>query len=435
MSWFDFRIKLCYTASNAQNGGFIMNVNDIRKAEEKLTEEGQLQLLRFMDEISETEKKSLLKEISQVDYEMIRAAMASGQAVKKNDRIDPIHTVTVSETLPNRERWEKTGREALGKGKAAAVILAGGQGTRLGFDGPKGTLNVGESKEKYLFEILFENIVRNTGRDAVMPVYIMTSVINHEATDAFLKEHQYFGYPEEKVHLFKQDMAPALDLEGKILMDTKSSLCLAPNGNGGWLRSLIRAGLIEEMKQDGIEWLNVVSVDNVLQNIGDPVFLGAAIDGGFGCGAKVISKVSPDERVGAICLRNGHPSVVEYTELTEEMRDAKRDNGEYLYQFGVTLNYLFKIADTEAKAGNTMPIHQAVKKVPCLDEKGERIIPTEPNAIKMEYFIFDILEFFDDCLVFECIREDEFAPIKNKTGVDSLDTARALYRAKYGDVL
>ena len=412
-----------------------MNVNYIRKAEEKLTEEGQLQLLRFMDEISETEKKSLLKEISQVDYEMIRAAMASGQAVKKNDRIDPIHTVTVSETVPNREHWEKIGREALGKEKVAAVILAGGQGTRLGFDGPKGTLNVGESKEKYLFEILFENIVRNTGRDAVMPVYIMTSVINHEATDAFLKEHQYFGYPEEKVHLFKQDMAPALDLEGKILMDTKSSLCLAPNGNGGWLRSLIRAGLIEEMKQDGIEWLNVVSVDNVLQNIGDPVFLGAAIDGGFGCGAKVISKVSPDERVGAICLRNGHPSVVEYTELTEEMRDAKRDNGEYLYQFGVTLNYLFKIADTEAKAGNTMPIHQAVKKVPCLDEKGERIIPTEPNAIKMEYFIFDILEFFDDCLVFECIREDEFAPIKNKTGVDSLDTARALYRAKYGDVL
>ena len=212
MSWFDFRIKLCYTASNAQNGGFIMNVNYIRKAEEKLTEEGQLQLLRFMDEISETEKKSLLKEISQVDYEMIRAAMASGQAVKKNDRIDPIHTVTVSETVPNREHWEKIGREALGKEKVAAVILAGGQGTRLGFDGPKGTLNVGESKEKYLFEILFENIVRNTGRDAVMPVYIMTSVINHEATDAFLKEHQYFGYPEEKVHLFKQDMAPALDL-------------------------------------------------------------------------------------------------------------------------------------------------------------------------------------------------------------------------------
>jgi len=295
---------------------------------------------------------------------------------------------------------------------------------------------VGLTKEKYLFEILFENIRRNTGEDgAVMPVYIMTSVVNHEATAAFLKEHDYFGYPGEKVCLFRQDMAPALDPSGRILMDTRSSLCLAPNGNGGWFRSLVRAGLIEEMKQAGVEWLNVVSVDNVLQNIGDPVFLGAAIEGGFGCGAKVISKVSPDERVGAICLRNHHPSVVEYTELSEDMRNAKRENGEYLYQFGVTLNYLFHIAETEAKAGGTMPIHQALKKVPCLDEAGTRIEPENPNAIKMEYFIFDILEFFDDCLVFECVREDEFAPIKNKTGVDSLDSARELYQAKYGQVL
>ena len=418
------------------SGVLFMSETQIQEIKTKLAKEGQMQLMRFFDQLGEAEKENLLRQIEHVDFDMIRHAMASPASASRESLIEPIHTVTVKEQETQQKRWEKVGREALSQGKAAAVILAGGQGTRLGFNGPKGTLNVGITKEKYLFEILLENIRRNTkGCEAVMPVYIMTSVVNHEATEQFLKAHDCFGYPKDKIHLFKQDMAPALSLDGKILMESPSSLCLAPNGNGGWFRSLLRAGLIEEMKADGVEWLNVVSVDNVLQNIGDPVFLGAAIDGGFGCGAKVISKVSPDERVGAICLRNHHPSVVEYTELTDEMRLARRENGEYLYQFGVTLNYLFKIADTEAKAGHTMPIHQAVKKVPCLDEAGNRIVPEEPNAIKMEYFIFDILEFFDDCLVYECIREDEFAPIKNKSGVDSLDTARDLYQAKFGQVL
>ena len=317
----------------------------------------------------------------------------------------------------------------------AALVLAGGQGSRLGFNGPKGTLNVGVTRELYLFEILLSNMQANitaAGAEKGLHFCVMTSEQNHVPTVSFFEEHDYFGYPRELVHFFKQDQAPALSHEGKILLEAKDSLSLAPNGNGGWFTSMQRCGLLDLLKADGVEWINVVSVDNVLQNIADPVFLGAVMDLGCGAGAKVIAKVSPEERVGAICYRNGRPSVVEYSELTEDMRTAKDEKGNYLYHFGVTLNYLFHIRETEEAAKNQLPIHKADKKITCLSETGELVVPESPNAFKLEYFIFDILEAFDKVLSFECIREEEFAPIKNKEGSDSLETARALLVAKTG---
>ena len=402
---------------------------------EILRQHGQEQVLRFYDELSEQQKAALEQEIAALDFDMIEEAMRHQEA-KTQDVLEPIPVLTVPQIESRKEEFRKTGCAMLQKGQVAGVLLAGGQGSRLGFDGPKGTLNVGIHRQLYLFEILIRNMEQNVRPLGVyMHLYIMTSERNHEQTTAFFREHQYFGYPSQDIHFFKQDMAPSLDHQGRILLEDKGHISLTPNGNGGWFSSLQRSGLIEQMKQLGIEWLNVFSVDNVLQNIGDPVFLGATVQQGNLAGAKVIAKVNPDEKVGAICLRNGHPSVVEYSELTDELRNSMDENGNYKYNYGVTLNYLFHIPTTEARAKGKLPIHRANKKIVCLDPLGRLIQPEEPNGYKLETFIFDILSIYDAVTVFEVVREDEFAPIKNQTGVDSLDTARQLLVRKTGIVL
>lgn len=402
---------------------------------EILRQHGQEQVLRFYDELSEQQKTALEQEIAALDFDMIEEAMRHQEA-KTQDVLEPIPVLTVPQIESRKEEFRKNGCAMLQKGQVAGVLLAGGQGSRLGFDGPKGTLNVGIHRQLYLFEILIRNMEQNVRPLGVyMHLYIMTSERNHEQTTAFFREHQYFGYPSQYIHFFKQDMAPSLDHQGRILLEDKGHISLTPNGNGGWFSSLQRSGLIEQMKQLGIEWLNVFSVDNVLQNIGDPVFLGATVQQGNLAGAKVIAKVNPDEKVGAICLRNGHPSVVEYSELTDELRNSMDENGNYKYNYGVTLNYLFHIPTTEARAKGKLPIHRANKKIVCLDPLGRLIQPEEPNGYKLETFIFDILSIYDAVTVFEVVREDEFAPIKNQTGVDSLDTARQLLVRKTGIVL
>ena len=402
---------------------------------ELLVQHGQEQVLRFYEELTEEQKNSLDAEIAQLDFGAIEEAMKH-ETKTDEDRLEMIPTLTIDQIKEREEEFKAAGNEALKQGKVAAVLLAGGQGSRLGFDGPKGTLNVGIDRELYLFEILIRNMEKNVRPLGVyMHMYVMTSDRNHEQTVAFFKEHNYFGYPEEYLHFFKQDMAPSLDHNGKILLEGKGKISLTPNGNGGWFSSLQRNGMIGEMKAMGIEWLNVFSVDNVLQDIGDPIFMGATLVQGYPAGAKVIAKVNPDEKVGAICLRNGRPSVVEYSELTDELRNAKDENGNYKYNFGVTLNYLFNIAVTEESAKRKMPIHRANKKIDCIDELGNPVKPAEPNGYKLETFILDILAFYEGVTVFEIVREDEFAPIKNATGVDSLESARELLVRKTGITL
>ena len=399
---------------------------------ELLKRHGQEQVLRFYDELTADQKRSLDAEIAVLDFSVIDEAMTH-ETKTDGDHFEMIPTLTIDQIKIQKEKFKAVGNEALKQGKVAAVLLAGGQGSRLGFDGPKGTLNVGIHHRLYLFEILIRNMEKNVRPLGVyMHMYVMTSDRNHDQTIAFFKEHEYFGYPKEYLHFFKQDMAPSLDHEGKILLEDKGKISLTPNGNGGWFSSLQRNGMIEEMKSMGIEWLNVFSVDNVLQDIGDPIFLGATLVQGHPAGAKVIAKVNPDEKVGAICLRNGRPSVVEYSELTDELRNAKDENGNYKYNFGVTLNYLFNIQVTEESAKGKMPIHRANKKIDCIDEQGNPVNPLEPNGYKLETFIFDILAFYEGVTVFEIVREDEFAPIKNATGVDSLESARELLVRKTG---
>ncbi len=394
--------------------------------EQKLQQYDQMQLLRFYDELSDEEKDVLLNEIDKIDFDMLR----TDQEPEAAGKIEPLGAMTLEEIAQKKDELETAGLQAIRECKEAAVLLAGGQGTRLGLDGPKGTLNVGETRELYIFQCLINNLMQVKEKaDAWIPLLVMTSDKNDAATRAFFEEHDYFGYNKDYVFFFVQEMAPSTDYDGKVYLEAKNHISLSPNGNGGWFISLKKAGLLDKIKELGVEWLNVFAVDNVLQKMCDPMFLGATILSGQPIGAKVVRKNAPDEKVGVMCLRDGHPSIVEYYELTDEMMTEKNADGELAYNFGVILNYLFRVKELEETLDKNLPLHIVKKKIPHLDEQGTLIKPEEPNGYKFETLVLDMIQMMDGCLVFEVDRSKEFAPIKNMHGVDSLDSAREMLKA------
>lgn len=350
---------------------------------------------------------------------------------KKQERgtFEPLGATEISEIKQREDEFRKAGLEAIRACKVGAILLAGGQGTRLGFDKAKGMFNIGVNRTLYIFEQLIANLMNVTNEAGEwVPLYIMTSDKNDAQTRAFFEEHNYFGYNKDYVKFFVQEMVPAVDFEGNVLREAEDSLAMSPNGNGGWYKSMLRAGLDQDIRDKGVEWLNVFAVDNVLQRIADPVFVGATILSGRVCGSKVVRKVSPHERVGAMCLENGKPSIVEYYELTDEMAEARDEKGTLLYGFGVILNYLFRVDKLNEIAGSNLPLHIVEKKVPYLDESGQMHKPEEPNAYKFETLILDMVYMMDNCLAFEVERKKEFAPVKNATGTDSVESARELLK-------
>ena len=346
---------------------------------------------------------------------------------QKRGQFAPLGAMELSEIQTRNDEFKKLGLDAIKNCKVAAILLAGGQGTRLGFDKAKGMYNIGVSKDLYIFEQLVRNLLKVTDEaGAYVPLYIMTSDKNDAQTREFFEEHDYFGYNKDYIKFFVQEMVPAVDFDGNVLVEAEDSLAMSPNGNGGWFTSLLKAGLGEDMKEKGVEWINVFGVDNVLQQIADPVFVGATIQSGCVSGAKVVRKCDPYERVGALCLEDGKPSIIEYYELTPEMAEATNEAGSLLYGFGVILNYLFSVEKLLEIAEKQMPLHIVEKKVPYIDENGVAVKPETPNAYKFETLILDMIFMMDDCLSFEVDREKEFAPVKNATGVDSVESAREL---------
>lgn len=391
----------------------------------KLAKYGQEQVLKYYDELNEKEKDELLSQIEATDMEILDACNHKEDLVKRGV-IEPLAAMELSEIEANKERFTDIGLEAIRSGKVGAVLLAGGMGTRLGSDNPKGMYNVGITHELYIFQCLINNLLDVVHQaDTWIHLFVMTSDKNNEATISFMEEHAYFGYNPKYVHFFKQEMAAATDYNGKIYLEEKAKLSTSPNGNGGWFISLEKAGLLDLVHNQGIEWINVFAVDNVLQRIADPCFVGATIDKKCVVGAKVVRKAAPDEKVGAMCLEDGKPSIVEYYDMTEELMNAKNEKGEPAYNFGVILNYLFYVPDLE-KMMASLPLHIVEKKIPYLDENGRLVKPESPNGYKYENLVLDMIHQLDSCLPYEVVREREFAPIKNKTGVDSVESARAL---------
>lgn len=394
----------------------------------RLTSHGQEHLLKYYEELNHEEKEVLLGQIADLDFSLLELI---GDGAKQNEKgkLEPLGALTLAEIEEKKDDYEKIGLEAIQAGKVGAVLLAGGQGTRLGLDKPKGMLNVGVHKELYLFEQLVSNlleVVKKAG--AWIPFFIMTSEKNNEDTTRFFEEHNYFGYNREYIYFFIQEMAPSVNYEGKIYMEDKYKLSVSPNGNGGWFSSLAKAGLLDKMKELGIEWLNTFAVDNVLQKIADPVFVGATLEAGCVCGAKVVAKADPNEKVGVLCLEDGKPSIVEYYEMTDEMIHSRDAEGKLLYNYGMILNYLFEVKTLSKIVNESLPVHIVEKKIPFINENGKLVKPEEPNGYKFETLILDMIHMMDNCLSYEVDRSREFAPIKNRTGVDSLESAREMMK-------
>ncbi len=397
--------------------------------EKLLKEKGQPQLLRYYNELDTEGKQKLLAAIEGIDWSFEEELKHPADMSGKGRAIRPIKGLRLDEIEKKRSLYEEVGVKAIREGKVAAVLLAGGMGTRLGVDGPKGAYDIGLTKPLYIFEQQVKNLLEVTDKcGAFVPLYIMTSDKNHEQTVAFWKAHGYFGYPQKEVKFFKQDMAPAVDYEGKILLESKDMPALSPNGNGGWFSSMKKAGLCEDLRARGVEWLNIYAVDNVLQRIADPVFVGATILSEVNCGAKVVCKNDPYEKVGVLCMDGDKPDIIEYYELTDEMANERDENGELAYIYGVILNYLFRFSKLEEIADDKIPVHIVEKKIECVEEDGVTRKPEKENGKKFETLAVDLIKPMGTVLPFEVVREKEFAPIKNKTGVDSVESAQVLLK-------
>lgn len=398
----------------------------LEEAKVKLAGAGQEHLLQYFDELDEAQQTGLLNQIEALDLSLLDLIKDGVKEVPKG-KLAPLGAVTLDEIKEKKDTYKKRGLEAIRQCQVGAVLLAGGQGTRLGLDKPKGMLNVGIHKELYLFEQLVNNLMEVVKEaDAWVPLFVMTSEKNNADTVAFFKEKDYFGYNKDYIFFFVQEMAPSVGYDGKILMEAKDRLSTSPNGNGGWFSSLVKAGLLDKINELGVKFLNVFAVDNVLQKMADPVFVGATLEAGAVCGSKVVAKADPNERVGVLCLEDGRPSIVEYYEMTDEIIHSRDDKGNLLYNYGVILNYLFDVKTLTDILNRSMPTHVVEKKIPYINEKAELVKPQEPNGYKFETLVLDMIHMMDNCLSFEVEREHEFAPIKNATGVDSLESARKL---------
>lgn len=398
-----------------------MKYEEIKKLLEKV---GQVQLLDYYEELDDDGKARLLKEIERIDFSALDNLACGGE--RKIGRLSPADALSIADVAKRRDEFEKEGLKALKAGKIAAVLLAGGQGTRLGIDAPKGTFNIGINKELSIFACQMQTIKEVAARAGFnFRLFVMTSTVNDEATRKFFKDNNFFGYEEDKISFYVQETSPACSFDGKVFLEEKDKPFLSPNGNGGWYSSLVRSGLGSTIEKEGIEWLNVYAVDNVLQRICDPVFIGATLLSGKACSGKVVRKVDAEEKVGVMCKEDGLPAIVEYYEMPPEYKTMTDDKGELVYCYGVILNYLFSVKGLDGVYKRKLPYHLAKKAVPHI-ENGVKVTPKEPNGYKFETLAVDLIKLMGSCLAVEVEREKEFAPVKNRTGVDSVDTAREL---------
>jgi len=401
--------------------------------------------------ISTEDKLSFLKSVDDVPLEKLsdylKGALDEEEKLKnfdpsnvvEEDKIEPFAgetatTATADEdALASLEEARTLGMKAVSDGEVAALLLAGGQGTRLGYDGPKGMYDIGLPSEKTLFQFMAERI-RKLGQlsgrgDRAVPFYVMTSPLNHEATTEYFAKNDNFGID---VKFFPQGTLPALTPEGKMILEAPTSLAVAPDGNGGIYPALVKHGILDDMKGRGIKYIHAFGVDNALVKPADPTFVGYCIKRGADCGNKVLWKTSPDEKVGVVATRGGRPCIVEYSDISKEMSERRGDDGRLVFGAGNICNHFYTldfVSDVIVPNLGSM-YHVARKKIPYFDaDKKETVKPSENNGIKLESFIFDVFPLSERMAVLDVRREDEFAPVKNPPGTtsDSPDTARALF--------
>ena len=392
----------------------------------------QEHIINLLNKLDEQKKWELIDQISKIDFHQIMELYdnTKKEVEIKENKIEAIKYLDKEKlTDEQKAEFEKLGEDAIKRGEYAVVTMAGGQGTRLGHNGPKGTFRLDVyGKGKYLFEILSENLKEANNKYGVtIPWYIMTSKDNNDETLNFLEKNNYFGYPKSEVILFKQGELPLIDENGRLLINKDMKIKEASDGNGGVFSSLRTTGMLSDMKERNIKWVFIGGVDNVILIMADVILLGMAIKKGVQIASKSVVKANPHEKVGVFCKMNGHPKVIEYSELPEKMAEEVDDDGELKYGESHIMCNLFSIDAIEKVSKEVLMYHSAFKKNSYIDENGREIIPEEPNSYKFESFIFDSFEFFDDIAILRGKREDDFAPVKNKEGVDSPKTAKELY--------
>jgi UDP-N-acetylglucosamine/UDP-N-acetylgalactosamine diphosphorylase len=404
---------------------------------------GQGQVLAFFDRLSPSEQEHLLSQAEEIDLDEIARLKSTLIDKGASAGVDlqglvPAPYEKRPEHGGDAAAWQearRVGEEALRAGRVAAFTVAGGQGTRLGFEGPKGTFPVTPVKHKTLFQVFAEKI-RAVGEQYGKPLhwFIMTSHQNHEATEKFFQEHNYFGLSPERVHLFRQGRMPAVDFDGKILLESPSSIALSPDGHGGSLRALERSGSLDLMEREGIDTISYFQVDNPLVQCVDAEFVGWHILRGSEMSSKMLPKAYAEEKLGHFCLQNGNLVVVEYSDLPMEMQRETDEAGQLRFNAGsiaihvLDRDFVRRMSrrddSGEAAGDSPLPFHRADKKIPTVDEGGNAVKPDAPNGIKFEMFVFDALPFARNPLVIETSRENEFAPVKNAEGLDSPQTSR-----------
>jgi len=406
------------------------------EAEQLLKKYGQQHLLSFYEQLSEKEQEEFLRQIKHIDYDLVENLyeLTKAKINLGEQKIEPMEYIDKSKLSKEElENYKKIGEELIKNNQYAVVTMAGGQGTRLGHKGPKGTYNLGLESNKSIFEILCDNLKSAREQYNVsIPWYIMTSRENDPETKHFFAEKNYFDYGKENIKFFKQGELPMLSEDGKILLSEKGKIKEAADGHGGVFEALYKNYMYDDMKNKNVKMIFISGVDNVLAKLVDPEFIGATIANNKESAGKSVVKAYAEEKVGVYCKKNDKIGMIEYTEISPEMAAAKDENGEFLYGESNILCNLFDIKVLERISKNKLPYHVAHKKANYIDNNGNEFVAEKPNAYKFESFMFDAFEGLDNMLLFRVKREEEFAPVKNKDGVDSPETARKLYNEYWG---
>jgi UDP-N-acetylglucosamine/UDP-N-acetylgalactosamine diphosphorylase len=417
------------------------NKEVVEKTRKLLKKHNQSHLLAFWKQLNAAQRQNLLVQIERLDFSEIDDWVAN--YIKKPPSVaipvdfTPAWFYNFNPVGPEQKhkyaQAGELGKELISAGKVAAFVVAGGQATRLGFAGPKGDFPISPVKNKTLFEIFAEIIAAVSGKyQTVCPWYIMTSPLNHAETKEIFRSNGYFSLDKKDIFIFQQDTLPNFSFDGKILLADKDSIACSPDGHGGSLKALYKSGALEDMKRRGIEFISYFQVDNPLINIFDPLFIGLHALDKAEMSSKALIKTGPKEKLGSFCLVDGKVTVIEYSELPDELAQKRNPDGSLVFELGSIAIHIINCTFVEKlnTTGLVLPLHRAVKEIPHIDQQGNFIEPAQPNGIKLESFVFDALPLASKSIILQTVRDEEFAPTKNATGVDSVEITKQMMVAR-----